>query len=301
MANEQKKRIRLTSAAATLLFLFFGLQAYAQEKDSLANDSRNGIVVAGTDDSGKKNQQHNKGLDSVPPYYYRFNRAYLNTYPYDLGKVITAPARWKGRDWARFGAVVGITGISMAALDKPVRSIVLHNRNNTLTRASQVFYPLGNRFPPLLLTGMYLTGVIFKDRRTEHASLAITKALAVSTVVYTASKSVVRRQRPTRTDNPHEFVAPFSKDGFTSFPSGHTNTAFAVATAFALEYKDKKWVPWVAYPLASLTAISRMYDDRHWLSDVLVGAAMGHFVTRAVYRLEEKRKEAKRTNLKAVF
>ncbi len=58
-----------------------------------------------------------------------------------------------------------------------------------------------------------------------------------------------------------------------SFPSGHTAAAFAVAAVVAHHLGTKAAVP--AYALAGLTAIARMEDRRHYLSDVLFGAAIG--------------------------
>lgn len=235
--------------------------------------------------------------DSVP-YYYRINGPYLKTYVHDLKHTVTAPFRWRGRDWLKVGIIGGSAGILMFTADKAAREMVLRNQKEAFKSFSKVMYPFGNRLPPVLLAGLYATSLVTKNRRLEHVTLSATKSLAISTVVYTSSKALIRRQRPTRTDDPLNFVAPFTKKGFTSFPSGHANTAFSVATAFAMHYKDVKWVPWVAYSLASLTALSRLYDDRHWVSDVLIGASVGHFITRGIYKLDEKRRNAGRPDLK---
>jgi membrane-associated phospholipid phosphatase len=227
-------------------------------------------------------------------HLYRINGRYLRSVWLDVKGVASAPFHWKGKDWAKFGALTGAATVLYFSADKPAREMILHNRNEFNNSVAEVVYPLGNRLPPLLIAGMYVTSIIAKDRKLEHSTLSIAKSLAVSTLFYTASKSVIRRQRPTRTDDPHLFAPPFSGDGYTSFPSGHANTAFSVATAFALEYKHKKWVPWVAYSLATLTAVGRMYQDRHWSSDVLIGSAMGHFITKTIYRLEKERKVVKK-------
>lgn len=235
--------------------------------------------------------------DSVP-YYYRINGAYLKMYPKDLKHIVTSPFRWQGRDWLKFGIITGTAGVLMFTADRPLREFIVEHQDKTLQGVSKVMYPFGNRLPPVLLAGLYATSLVTKNRRLEHTTLAATKSLAISTIIYTSSKALIRRQRPTRTDDPLNFVAPFTKKGFTSFPSGHANTAFSVATAFALHYKDVKWVPWAAYTLATLTSLSRLYDDRHWASDVLLGASVGHFITRAIYKLDEKRQNAGRADLK---
>lgn len=226
-------------------------------------------------------------IDSVP--YYRINGRYLKSYLASAKDVISAPGRWDGNDWKEFGIVAGTAGIMFAGLDKPVRRLFQSNLTTFSDGVEDVFYPLGNRVPPLLLTGMYVASVITRNKRLEHNSLMIAKSLAISTLVYMGTKAVIRRERPFRTDNSRKFTTPFSKNTYTSFPSGHTNTAFSVATGFAIQYKHIKWVPWVAYTIASLTSISRIYQDRHWASDVIIGAAIGHYVTKTILRMENKK------------
>ncbi|HEX2536130.1 MAG TPA: phosphatase PAP2 family protein [Chitinophagaceae bacterium] len=227
--------------------------------------------------------------DSVPPIRYRVNRAYLKSYWTDFKGVASAPFHWKGKNWATFAAIAGTAGVLMLGPDEPIKDFLQRNRNPFLDEAAEVVYPLGNKFPPVLLAGMYVAGVVSGNRRLEHSSLRVAKSLAIATAFYTSTKVLIRRQRPVRANHPRQFTAPFNKNDYTSLPSGHANTAFAVATAFALEYREHKWVPWVAYSLATMTGLSRMYQNRHWTSDVILGSAIGHFVTRTVYRLEEQR------------
>ena len=128
----------------------------------------------------------------------------------------------------------------------------------------------------------------------EHVSLVTAKSLVFSTIFYAGSKQLVRRRRPVYTDDPFEINSMFQGGReWTSFPSGHANTVFTVATAIALQYRDIKWVPYVAYGIAGLTGLSRIYDNRHWASDVIIGAALGHFITKTVYRIEENKAKKK--------
>jgi membrane-associated phospholipid phosphatase len=52
-------------------------------------------------------------------------------------------------------------------------------------------------------------------------------------------------------------------------------------------------VPYLAYGIAGITGMSRIYDNKHWLSDVVIGSAMGHFITKTVYRIEEAKAKKK--------
>ena len=69
-----------------------------------------------------------------------------------------------------------------------------------------------------------------------------------------------------------DFTGPGLKDGYVSFPSGHTSAAFAVGTVLAKRYPKYKWA---FYGLATLVGIARMQKSAHFPSDVLVGAGLG--------------------------
>lgn len=77
-----------------------------------------------------------------------------------------------------------------------------------------------------------------------------------------------------------------------SFPSGHTSTAFSLATVAGHHYGWKVGVP--AYAVASAIGLSRIESDRHHLSDVLAGATLGLIVGRTVTRLDGERPAGKR-------
>lgn len=73
---------------------------------------------------------------------------------------------------------------------------------------------------------------------------------------------------------------------FNSFPSGHTATAFMGAEFMYQEYKDVSlWYGIAGYAVAAGTGAFRMYNDRHWLTDVVAGAGIGILSTKAAYWL----------------
>lgn len=74
-----------------------------------------------------------------------------------------------------------------------------------------------------------------------------------------------------------------------SFPSGHTAEAFASAEFLRMEYKDvSPWYGIAGYAMAATTGYLRMYNNRHWLSDVAAGAGVGILSTRLSYWLYPK-------------
>lgn len=69
-----------------------------------------------------------------------------------------------------------------------------------------------------------------------------------------------------------------------SFPSGHTATAFMGAEFLMQEYKDVSvWYGVTGYVIASGTGFFRMYNNRHWLTDVAAGAGIGILSTKIAY------------------
>ncbi|GBU06942.1 hypothetical protein AwDysgo_02730 [Bacteroidales bacterium] len=69
-----------------------------------------------------------------------------------------------------------------------------------------------------------------------------------------------------------------------SFPSGHTALAFAGAEFLRQEYKDQSiWYGIAGYSMASCTGLMRIYNNRHWSSDILVGAGVGIISTKISY------------------
>lgn len=98
-------------------------------------------------------------------------------------------------------------------------------------------------------------------------------------LVYSVLKNVSQRPRPTQDGAHAEFF-----DGGHSFPSGHAASAWALATVVANEYHDRRAVQVGAYGLAAAVSVSRYTGRNHFLSDVLVGSAIGYGVGRYVYK-----------------
>ena len=140
--------------------------------------------------------------------------------------------------------------------------------------------------PGALIIGasMYAVGRLTKEQHLAALGLHGTEALMIGELVGRVMKGVIGRQRPyvlPQNSHSYGFLRGFGGgDEYRSFPSGHTTAAFAAAAAITSETSG--WWPgtrWVIGPVlysgATLTGLSRMYDNRHWASDVIVGAGIG--------------------------
>ncbi len=190
---------------------------------------------------------------------------------------------------------LGFLGAGTAFLitqDAHLRQAVFDSRNGTKDALAQyVGEPFGNPYFHLIfLGGSYLGAKLLHSATLTEKSTKMLTAAAVSGVSVLALKSLFARQRPyTGEDARAFFTRYFAGEEYLSFPSGHSILAFTFASSATYLFPQQLWVPFVFYPLAGLTAWSRMYDDKHWASDVLVGAVLGHLIGKAVAQQERVR------------
>lgn len=123
--------------------------------------------------------------------------------------------------------------------------------------------------PGAAVFGLNLCGV-----RSNHHYLDLCALYGSSLIfggaVVTIMKMEIDKKRP---DN----------DVHNSFPSGHTATAFISAEFLRLENRDKPWIGISGYVVAASTGFLRMYNNRHWFSDVVAGAGIGILCTNIIY------------------
>lgn len=130
----------------------------------------------------------------------------------------------------------------------------------------------------------YLYGHIYDDPKARRTSLLAVESLAISGAATYTLKFATQRARPYSGESSSSWDGPSLKFSDPSFPSAHTTVAFSIASVIAEEYGDNPFVPPVAYGLAALTGLARIYDNNHWASDVFFGGAIGYFVGKAVVR-----------------
>jgi len=115
--------------------------------------------------------------------------------------------------------------------------------------------------------GLYTGGWIAKKERLARSGADIMRAQLLSQLYVQAIKYTARRERPDQSND-------------KSFPSGHSASAFATAGVLRRHYGWKVGVP--ATVAAAYVATARVHDNRHYLSDVIFGAAMGIAAERTV-------------------
>ena len=123
------------------------------------------------------------------------------------------------------------------------------------------------------------------DKKLQKTAVLWAGSLIVSDFFTTKLKYTTQRYRPDTGDPYNTFDWANGPGLNNSFPSAHTSNSFATATVFATMYKNKKWVPPLAYGIATLIGLSRVYANAHWMSDVMAGAAVGFLSAKGVIGL----------------
>jgi membrane-associated phospholipid phosphatase len=236
--------------------------------------------------------QETPGKDS---YLKRAARDFIE----DTGRIWSSPFRIKDRQVGPLIALAATT-VFLIAADEDIRGAFQGyvTRHPWVGDVSPVVTQMGSLGAAATAGIFFGAGLIFKDERARDTGYLAACAMAQSFLVEHALKGLTGRQRPYVADGadhwsgPTGFFKRYDPDYhglYDSFPSGHTATAFSVATVVALQYRHRPWVPILAYTIAAGVGLTRVTMDRHWMSDVFVGAVVGHFVARLVVRSHTRR------------
>ncbi|MGH9423903.1 MAG: phosphatase PAP2 family protein, partial [Thermoanaerobaculia bacterium] len=158
-------------------------------------------------------------------------------------------------------------------------------QSNKYLHNGAIFFRLIGDPGSLAVGGLsYAYGRVAGNRRAEDIGLHSVEAVLLSGAITGVTKMVAGRARPYKdTANSLNFGLFRGLTGgsdYQSFPSGHTTAAFAFASIVSAEtshwWRGSKWpIGTIMYGGAALTGVSRIYNQFHWTSDVVAGAAIG--------------------------
>lgn len=196
----------------------------------------------------------------------------------DVKHVVTAPARWDETDWRTAGwASLTVVGTALI-VDRPLRDEMRrHSGDNSFITQVERF---GSQYAAGVVGGFYVAGALAGNETSlQVAQDGLAASLIASGIVTPTIKLVAGRSRPRAGEAIYSF-RPFS-DANSSFPSGHTTEAFALAAVIANHY-DETWVACASYSIAGLVGLARSYHQAHFASDIVAGAMIGTLVGKSV-------------------
>jgi membrane-associated phospholipid phosphatase len=280
-----KTIIKMPIGKKWLLILFLSIP--------IAGFSQQDTLIVKLDSLARKKDSAGKQINNINPKAYKGNtQLNFNTYFILLGSSLkqefTKPFHMTKKDWGNFGKFAAFT-VALSFADEPIQqsALKLRERNTGINTVSKYVTNFGGAYEAITLAGLGAYGLIFKNQKLVTTTLLATQSYITAGALAVVLKFVSGRTRPSYYDPSVEaepkFVGPFSKTSRdangkwvnSSFPSGHTTVAFAAATVFASEYKDHPIVPIIAYSAATLIGLSRITENKHWTTDVFVGAVLG--------------------------
>jgi membrane-associated phospholipid phosphatase len=217
--------------------------------------------------------------------------------PKDSVKAVEHKTLFTNRDLMLAGAFAGLT-VAMFPVDRHLADRIQDEDlkgNKFLDRSARGVEWITTPGSFLIGGGMYAVGKFTKSETLADIGWHGTEAILLSSAVTSTLKGILGRARPyvSKDTNPHDFqllrgfgggtkIQDYGSGDYQSFPSGHTTTAFAAASAVTAEIQRvRPGAVWIAAPIlyggATLVGLSRMYHNNHWASDVVLGAAVGTF------------------------
>lgn len=138
------------------------------------------------------------------------------------------------------------------------------DRTNTIGEYQIVLKTIGSTFA---------AGLLLQNPKLQQTSLNSIRSIVITKPISDLTKRIFGRSRPRAEKGNLTFVPSNSgsNPNYRSYISGHTSTAWALVTPYAEAYS--RWL----YILPLSTTIARLYLDRHWISDVVAGGAVGFF------------------------
>ncbi len=163
--------------------------------------------------------------------------------------------------------IIGLNSSELKKINLDIQSNVIKNNPAKITIDDYLQYA-----PALSVYGLNSLGIQGKHNFKDRTVILGTSMLFVFTSV-SALKKTTKIERP-------------DGSASNSFPSGHTALAFAGAEFMYQEYKEVSiWYGISAYAVATTTGTFRIYNNKHWFSDVVTGAGFGILSTKAAYWL----------------
>ncbi|MBL1204590.1 MAG: phosphatase PAP2 family protein [Calditrichaeota bacterium] len=175
-------------------------------------------------------------------------------------------------------------------VDRSVQKMALKNKTTFNDNIFEIDRYYGDKYVTgASLLGLYGISYLADSDQMKRLSEKAILSTVVTGAVVVSLKELFGRSRPYRNQGTLHFKPFAFKESRRSFPSGHAAVTFAISTVFANEI-DNPWWKTFWYGSATAVAAARIYRNDHWLSDVLTGGALGHFIALKTSEMYENKK-----------
>ena len=195
-------------------------------------------------------------------------------------------ALWESSDWAAVGVVTAAAAGSYL-IEERVRVAFQENRSGFADVLERIGWWYGTPLftaPAALVT--IGAGAAFNEPDVRDTGILMAEVLISALLIQQPLRIVVGRARPYMNEGHFSFNPLTLSNDYASFVSGHSYSAFGISNVVARQV-DQTWASVTLYTLATITALSRMYADAHWLTDVLLGSVLGYVISTAIWRNDQ--------------
>jgi membrane-associated phospholipid phosphatase len=217
---------------------------------------------------------------------------------HETGDFIKTPGNWQGSDLLKIGLIGAGTFLVMETADQPIRTMVLKDQKYYYSVPIVFGRMWGELYSPIVLFGGFAGySLIANDIGSRKIAYEIGQASLYAGAINYILKLAIGRARPYINEGKtsfHPFKSLFNIDD-QSMPGGHSTAAFVISTVLSRNAKPG-WLKVLAYLPAVLTFVSRVYQDQHWTSDDLLGAAFGYYIATWVVDHHENNKSSIETS-----
>ncbi|SNB45568.1 VanZ family protein [Geobacter sp. DSM 9736] len=209
----------------------------------------------------------------------------------EAGELVSYPLDTEdGGGWWMLAAA-GATGLTYL-LDYDIRDRVRERKSSSLDKAAKVGSAIGNPFAHLgVAAAFYVGGAVADSPKYREMGEMLGEAALLADASTLFLKQIIGRGRPLVTEDKGSFRPLHFRSDYDSLPSMHTSSSFAMASILAAA--SESWLTKLLYyGSATFVGFSRVYQDKHWASDIVLGAAIGELCGRVVMETHVRKEKA---------
>jgi hypothetical protein len=201
----------------------------------------------------------------------------------EAAEVATTPVDTEGNGLLGTLATAGAVGLTYV-YDSNIRGKVRGIKGRSLDKATDAGSVIGSPFLHIgIAAAVYGGGIMAGSPKYKELGEILGESVLLADATSFVLKEAIGRGRPFAADDKGRFRPLRFKTDYDSMPSMHTASSFAMASVLSA-VSENYLAKFAYYAAASFVGFSRMYQDKHWASDIVLGAAVGELCGRIVMR-----------------
>jgi hypothetical protein len=201
----------------------------------------------------------------------------------EAAEVATTPVDTEGNGLLGTIATAGAVGLTYV-YDNNIRGKVKGVKGRSLDKATDAGNIIGSPFLHIgLAVAVYGGGIIAGSPKYKELGEILGESVLLADATSFVLKEAIGRGRPFAADDRGSFRPLRFKTDYDSMPSMHTASSFAMASVLSAA-SENLLAKFAYYAAATFVGFSRLYQDKHWASDIVLGAAVGELCGRVVMR-----------------